>query len=114
MPAHLLESPVIGPVLANEDRIHRRLHVVVDSARARPAEEGERPIMGVKDHLLGLPGIGPDEQHPAVAQADMRDLHRHGRPVEDDDLMAPVELVGFAGIEAQRHIGRGGRLPCRL
>ena len=31
--AHLLEPPVIGPILANKDRIHRRLHVVINTAR---------------------------------------------------------------------------------
>jgi hypothetical protein len=42
------------------------------------------------------------------------DLHRHARAVEDHDLMAPVELVGLAWVEAQRHIGRRRRLPGRL
>ena len=30
--------------------------------------------MGVEHHLLGLARIGPHEQHPAVAQPDVRDL----------------------------------------
>ena len=50
--AHLQEAPVVGPLLADEDRLHRRLHVVVDAARAGALEEGERPVMGVEHHLL--------------------------------------------------------------
>src|SRR5579883_1386872 len=34
MPAHLQEAAIVEPVLADEDRLHRRLHVVVDAARA--------------------------------------------------------------------------------
>ena len=49
MRAHLREPAVIGALLADEDRIHRRLHVVVDAARAGALEEGERPLVGVKD-----------------------------------------------------------------
>ena len=63
--------------------------------------------MRVEHHLLRLARIGAHEQHAAVAQADMRDLHRHRDAVQHDDLMAPVELVGFARREAQRH--EGGR-----
>ena len=36
----------------------------------------------------------------------MRDLHRHGDAVDQHDLVAPVELVGLARLEAQRHEGR--------
>jgi hypothetical protein len=40
------------PLLADEDRLHRRLHVVVDAARAGALEEGEGPVVGVEHHLL--------------------------------------------------------------
>ena len=63
--------------------------------------------MGVKYHLLRLTRVGPHEEHPAVAEADVRHLHRGRRAIDHYDLMAPVELVGFPWIEAQRHIGRG-------
>src|SRR6478672_8434294 len=36
-------------------------------------------------------------------------LHGHRRAVQQDDLVAPVELVGFTRREAQRHIGRSRR-----
>ena len=75
--AHLQKAAVVGALLADEDRLHRGLHVVVDAARAGALEEGEGPVVGVEHHLLALARIGPHEQHAAVAEPDMRDLDRH-------------------------------------
>jgi hypothetical protein len=96
MATHLQEAAIVLAVLADEDRFHRRLHVVVDAARAGPAEEGKGPVVCVEHHLLCLPRIGPDEHHAAVAEPDMGDLHGHCHAVDQDDLVAPVELVGLA------------------
>ncbi len=114
VPAHLLEAAIVGTIPADEDRVHRGLHVVVDAARTGAAEERKRLVVRVEHHLLCLSGIGPHEQHPAVAEPDMRDLHRRGHPVDQDDLMAPVELIGFAGIKAQGHVGGGRGFPFGL
>ena len=116
--AHLQEAAVVGALAADEDRLHRRLHVVVDAARAGALEERECPVVRVEHHLLRLARIGPHEQHPAVAQPDMRHLHRHGRAVDQHDLVAPVELVGLARRKAQRDKGANRRrravtLPAR-
>ena len=89
--------------------VHRRLHVVVDAALAGALEQGECPVVGVEHHLLRLARIGPHEQHAAVTEPDMGDLHGHRHAVQQDDLVAPVELVGFTWRKAQRHIGRGRR-----
>ena len=45
----------------------------------------------------------------AMAEPDVRHLHGHRYAVQLDDLVAPVELVGFTWREAQRHMGRGRR-----
>ena len=113
MAAHLLEPAVVGALLAHKDRVHRGLHVVVDAPRAGALVEGEGPVVGVEHHFLALARIGPHEGHPAVAEPHVRDLDRHGDAVDQHDLVAPVELVGLARIEAQRHEGRRrrGRLP---
>ncbi len=103
MAAHLQEAPIVGPLLAHENGLDRRLHVVVDAARAGTLEEGKRPIMSVEHHLLGLARTGPNEHHPAMAQPHMGDLDRHRRAIEQHDLVAPVELVGFSRRKAQRH-----------
>ena len=114
MPAHLLEAAIVGAILADKDRIDRRLHVVIDAPSAGAAKEGERLVVRVEHHLLRLAGIGPNERHPAVAETDMGNLDRHGHAIEDHDLMAPVELVGLAPIEAQRNIGTRRRFTRRL
>ena len=43
----LQEAPVIGARPADEDRLHRGLHIVVDAAPADPAIEGEGPVVRV-------------------------------------------------------------------
>ena len=104
--AHLQEASIILPILAGEDRIHRRLHVVIDAACAGAFEKGEGAVVRVEHHLLRLARIGPEEHHSAVAQAHVSDLHGHRHAVYHDDLVAPVELVGLARRERQRHENR--------
>ena len=73
--AHLQEAAIVEAVLADEDRVHRRLHIVVDATSAGPLEQREGPVMGIEHHLLRLARIGAHEQHPAVAKPDVGDLH---------------------------------------
>ena len=103
--AHLQEAAIVLPILADEDRLHRRLHVVVDAARAGAPEECERPLVGVEHHLLRFARIGAHEHHAAVAKANVRDLHGRRHPVHHNDLVAPVELIGLARRKGQRHKG---------
>jgi hypothetical protein len=44
----------------------------------------------------------------------MGGLHHHRHAIEQDDLMAPVELIGFSRRKAQRDIGYSGRLSALL
>ena len=46
MAAHLEEPTVEPALLAEEDRVHRRRHIIVDAARADPAKEGKRSVHG--------------------------------------------------------------------
>jgi hypothetical protein len=70
--------------------------------------------VGVKHHLLRLARVGPDEEHPAVAEPDVRHLHSHGGPIDQHDLMAPVELIGLPRRKGQRHKGRRRARSLRL
>ena len=45
------------------------------------------------------------KQHAAVTQPHAGDFDRRGHPVQHDDLVAPVKLVGFARRKTQRHVG---------
>ena len=114
MAAHLQEATIVETILADEDRLHRGLHVVVDAAPAGALEQDEGPVVRVEHHLLRLARIGPHEQHPAVTEPDMGDLHDHRHAAQQDDLVAPVELEGFSRRKAQRDIGRGRRLSALL
>ncbi len=114
MTAHLQEAAIINAILTDEDRLHCRLHVVVDAALACALEQGEGPVVGVEHHLLRLARINPHEQHPAVTKPYMGGLHDDRRPAQQNDLMTPVELVGFPRRKTQRNVGRSRRLPALL
>ena len=70
--------------------------------------------MGVEHHLLRLTRIGSHEQHATVAEPDMSDLHGHRRAAQQDNLVAPIELIGFPRGKTQRHKRCGGCLPAFL
>jgi hypothetical protein len=106
-----VQATIVETPFTDEDRLYGGLHVVVDAAGAGAFEQGERPVVGVEHHLLRLPRIGPHEQHAAVTEPDMGDLHHHRGTAQQDYLVAPVELVGFAWGKAQRDISRRARLP---
>ncbi len=101
MTAHLLKAAVVSPTLPDEDRVHRRLHIVVDPARTSAAKERKRLVVRIEHHLLGLAGIRAHIRHSAEAEANMSDFDSHCHTVQNHDLMAPVELVSFARIKAQ-------------
>ena len=54
-------------------------------------------MLGIEYDLLRLAWIGAHEQHARVAERQVGDLHRHRRAIDQDDLVAPVELVGLPG-----------------
>ena len=89
MRAHLEKAAIVLTVFADEDRLHRRLHVVVDPALAGAAEEREGAVVGVEHHLLRLARRGAHEHHAAVTEPHVGDLHRRRHPADDDDLVAP-------------------------
>jgi hypothetical protein len=87
--AHLKEAAIVLAVLADEDRLHRRLHVVVEAAPADAPKKREGALVGVEHHLLRLARIGAHEHHPAHGKPDVGDLRRRRPPVHDDNLVAP-------------------------
>src|SRR6188472_3978001 len=72
------------------------------------------PVVRVEHHLLRLARIGSHEQHATVAEPDVGGLHGHRHAAQQDDLVAPVELVGFSWSEAQRNKGCSCCLPALL
>jgi hypothetical protein len=102
MRAHPQKAAVEAPLLAQEDRVDRGRHVVIDPATARPAKQAEGVVVRGEHHLLGLARIGSHQEHPAVAQSDVGDLDRGRHPAEHHHLVRPIELVGFTRREPQR------------
>jgi hypothetical protein len=105
MAAHLRKTAIEEPVLADEDRLNGRFHIIVNATTAGAFEKGEGVVMRVEDHLLGLARIGTHKRHAAVAEPHVRDFYGHCRAIEHDDLMTPIELVGFARSKREGHIG---------
>ncbi len=105
------EALVVLARLADEDRFHRPLHVVVDTAPADPAIKGECLVMGIEHQFLRLPKINPHERHPAVRQLHVRRLDHQRQALERDRFVAPVELVGLARCKTHRHISLCRRPP---
>ena len=96
MIAHHQEAPIVSALLAGEDRIHRGLQVVIDSAARHAAKELERPGMRIEHHLLALARIGHQEKCAAVTQPHVRELDDLIDAAELDVLVAEVKLVRFA------------------
>jgi hypothetical protein len=64
MTAHLQEAAIVEATLADEDRFHCRLHVVVDAAPAGPLDQSKRPAGQVA------------RRRPRPLQSQIRELHR--------------------------------------
>jgi hypothetical protein len=59
MRAHPQKAAVEAPLFAQEYRVDRGRHVVINPAAARPAKQPKGVLVRVEHHLLGLAWIGP-------------------------------------------------------
>ncbi len=87
----MMRTAIVVTVLADEDRLHRRLHVVLDAALACTLEQRKCPVVGIEHHLLRLARIGTHEQHPAMAEPDMSGLHSHRHAAQKNDFMVRLD-----------------------
>lgn len=67
--------------------------------------------MGVKQHLMRLQQIGPDDEGPGVAELGMGHLQLGAFMADDRPVLGPVELERFTRIKRKRHECPA---PCRL
>ena len=89
--AHLEEAAIVLPILADEDRLHRRLHVVVDAAGAGAPEEREGPLVGVEHQAMICAG-----KHPAQSLTKARillkaDVSEAGEGWSDSAISAALD-----------------------
>ena len=99
-----LANAIVGAILAHEGRVHRRLpspSPLGPMARCRrypgrtPRRRRRTPCRGRRRPSASrLAGRGPDEDHPAVAEPDVRDLHRRGHAVDQNDLFVGGPSAG--------------------
>lgn len=61
--------------------------------------------MSIKQHLMGLQRVSPNQKRSAVRQLDMSNLKFDPFTADIGPIFAPVELEGFPGLEHQRYIG---------
>src|SRR5208283_3271620 len=87
--AHLEEAAIVLAVLADEDRVHRRLHVVVMPRWQAPRKNAKARSWASNTISSCLARVGAHEHHAAVAEPHVGDLHRRRHAVHDDDLVAP-------------------------
>ena len=102
MARHLQEAAVVLALLAEEDQINGGLEIVVDATTGNAVPEPECPPVRIEDHLLRFAQIRHGEKHPAVREAQVRDLDLLHLPAKLDRLVAPVELIRFTRSEGER------------
>ena len=73
------------------------------------AQGREAARVGVEQHLVALAGICHQPERPAGAQRQVRHLRPVVDPGDHHAFLAPVELVGLAPLERQRHERRPRR-----
>lgn len=86
-------------------------HVVVDAALRDTAEDPEPVPVGIKQHLMGLQQIRPDQKGPAVRQLNVGNLQLGAFAAENCKILAPVKLERLARTKQQ---GDEGAAACRL
>ena len=114
MITHHQKASVVAPLLAREDRIHRRLQVVIDSPARHAPEEGERARMRIEHHLLALARIGDQEKCAAMTQPHVRQLDHALDTAELHVLVAEVKLIRLAGRKVLRDKGTSHRMAAPL
>src|ERR1700676_5788544 len=92
MADHRRETGVDLALLAAADLVDGGSHIVVDSAPRHAAQHAEGVVMGVKQHLVGLLWIGPENEGAAVRELEVSDLQFGPLAADDRPIFRPVEL----------------------
>ena len=75
------------------------------SAAWHATKRGEGAGAGIEQHLVALARVGRQPEGPLRTQPQVHYLHAPVNAANDQPLVAPVELEGFAKFETQWHEG---------
>src|SRR6202021_1384179 len=73
-----------------------RAHIVVDAPPRHAAQYAEGVVVGVEQHLVGLLGIGVENEGAAVGELEVSDLQFGPLAADDRPIFRPVELKRLA------------------
>ena len=91
--------------LANTNSTDHGFRVVDNNLAGNPLVKGQSPHVGIEYHLQRFPRISDNKWLAAVAQLEVGHLDLMGHAADFNHLVAPVELVGFLRVEAERNEG---------
>ncbi len=71
---HGREASVDPPLLPAADPVDGGSHIVVDPTPGNAAQHAESVVVGVEQHLVGLPRIGAEKEGATIAKLEVGDL----------------------------------------
>jgi len=91
------EANIDLPFLAAAHTVDCSLHIVVNAATRHTAKDTKALPAGVKEHLVRLQQVGPDQKNPAVRQLEVCNLKLRMLATDHSVVFTPIELECFAG-----------------
>src|SRR5450830_313925 len=86
-------------VLALTDPIHGSANVVVDAPARYTTKHLKGVVVSVKQHLMGLQGVGTQIKSTAVAELEVGHLQLGAHTGDDGPVLGPVKLERLTAIE---------------
>ena len=75
-------------------------HVVEDAPPRHAAEHPEGVVMGVKQHLMGLLRIGPENEGAAIGELEVGDLQLGPLAADDRPIFRPDSMGEWIATDA--------------
>lgn len=95
------KTQVYLPGFPSPDMIHSCFHIIENTPARHAAQHPEGLSQGVKQHFMGLQGIGPQNEGPAVAEFGVGNLKLDASATNNSSVLTPVKLKGLARLKTQ-------------
>src|SRR5271157_4567864 len=103
MADHRRETGVDLALLAAADLVDGSSHIVVDAPPRHAPQDAEGVVVGVEQHLVGLLGIGAQNEGAAVGELAVSFLQFGPLAADDRPIFRPVELERLARQKRKRN-----------